>query len=146
MVETTVNPVGRVVAVPGLDALVAKMKDGWTGVKQGLARVPWSAVTNYLLKCFDDLIVYLVEHDIPGADKKATVMNAVGQVYDWVIAGMLPVYVRPFSGLIRGFVVNNLASAAVDWVVAKYNNGAWHPQPAASVLSLWGVPGGHRPE
>lgn len=143
--KTTLDPVGKVAAVPGLSDLVEKMKEAWTKIKEEVGANKAVAI-NFLTRCLDSLVVYLVEHEIPGQDKKATVLEAFSKIYDWVVVNILPIYLRPFSKLVKVFVINVLVSNAIDWIVEKYNNGSWHPQATTEVFNLWGVPGDHRPK
>lgn len=124
-IKITLDPIGQAIAVPGLDAQISKFKEVWNNLKIQLGKVEWHVAVNYITQCLDDLIIYMVQHDIPGQDKKATVLNAIGQVYDYVIAPMIPIWVRPFSSIIKNYVVNIVFSSAIDWIVSKYQNGSW---------------------
>lgn len=146
------NPIGTITSVPGFDLLVDKMKEMWTQFKTNVKKIDLSAVTEFLTQCLDDMIVFLVEHEIPGADKKATVLAAISKLYDFVITGVLPFWLRPFSGWVKDYIINVQVSHMIDWIVAKYNNGSWHPEATTNVLKkysmskeLFGVPGDHRP-
>lgn len=130
------SSVGSVVNVPGLNDLIAKMGKAWADFKaQG--KVNSTLAVQFLETCLDSLIVYMVEHDIPGEDKKATVLNAVGKLYDIVMNGLLPIYLRPFSGVIKTYIINIVISSMIDWIVTKYNSGSWHPQATTQMLSMW---------
>jgi hypothetical protein len=144
-IKTTLDPVGEAQPVPGFDTLVAKMKEAWVVIKDKAGSVGTTVIVPYMTRCLDDLIVYLVEHEIPGSDKKATVLKAMSTIYDTVVHPALPFFARPFGRLIKNFIINVAVSNAIDWIVAKYNAGSWHPAATTNVLSLWGVPGGHRP-
>jgi hypothetical protein len=140
----SLNPVGKSVNVPGLDDLIAKMAEVWKDLK-AKGSVNSAMAVQFLNRCVDTMVVYLVEHEIPGEDKKATVLESISKLYDIVMIGMLPMYLKPFAKAIKGFVMSILISNGIDWIVEKYNNGNWHPQATTEVLSLWGVPEDHRP-
>lgn len=144
-INLNLNPIGKVASVPGFGDLVEKMKSVWADLKGQTVGVNWTIAVQFLSKCIDDLVVYLVEQKIPGEDKKATVIDAIGGIYDKVAAAVLPFWLKPVSFLIRRFVINVLISHAIDMIVSKYNNGSWSPVATTEVLNLWGVPGGHRP-
>jgi hypothetical protein len=131
------DPVGKVVNVPGLSNLIDQMKESWTKLKEQLGKVNWSVATAFLTQCLDSIVVYLVEHNVPGQDKKATVLDAISKVYDWVTLSVLPFYLRPFSRLIKMFVINVILSNTIDWIVSKYNSGSWHPQATSEVYKAW---------
>lgn len=151
-VQTTLAPVGKVAAVPGLDTLIAQMKKVWVDTKVTLGKAITNVhVVQFMTNVLDGLIVYLIEHDIPGQDKKATVMNYMSTMYDYVVSASLPLMLRPFAGMIKNFVINVLVSHAIDWVVSKYKDGNWNAATVNAmftqqqVMKLWGVPGDHRP-
>jgi len=158
-VKDTVNPVGNVVVDANLDKFVEAMAAVWDENHESVSwwqfwkRVNFHTVTNFLINCLDDLISYFVEHNIPGADKKATVFEVLGNLYDYIIQGMLPIYLRPFSGMVKNFIINTVVSNAIDWIVEKYKNGEWKPKSQAEVVAQWnmmhaqlfGVSGDHRP-
>lgn len=135
-VSTQQNPVGNVVTLPGLQELLQQMLQTWS---EEAVQIPWwqvwktgdrTQVVKFLVKCLDDLVNFVAEHNIPGPDKKATVLDAIGKLYDTVVAVSLPFFLRPFSGMIKNFVVNTLIAAAIDWIVEQYQNGNWRPKTA----------------
>lgn len=139
-IKANLDPVGVIAKVPGLDILIEKMGNAWDNLKEQVGvKVNWTLATEFLTKCLDDLVVYLVEHNIPGEDKKATVLAAISKIYDRVSATVLPWYLRLFAGSIKNFVINILISHSIDWIVAKYNQGSWHPQASTNVLKTWGA-------
>ncbi len=146
-INATVSPIGKSTEVPGLSDLISKMKQTWTDfVKKVSGKISRHQIVQFMTHALDDLIVYLVEHEIAGADKKATVLNSMSILYDWVVVQAMPMWIRPFSGIIKSFVINIVISNAIDWIVSKYQAGTWSTQvSSAQVLKLWGVPEGHRP-
>jgi hypothetical protein len=138
-IKNNLNPVGTVANVPGFNDLVEKMKAKWLELKKQIGDTNAAIVIQFLSKCLDDLIVYLVEHQIPGQDKKATVINAFSKIYDVVVVGSLPIFLRPFNSTIKNFVINVLLSHFIDFIVEKYNSGSWSPKATTSVLAFWGV-------
>ena len=137
-VKSVADPVGTTVAIQGLNDLVEKMKAAWEGIASA-TNVNWTIAIQFLTKGLDDMVVYLVEHNIPGQDKKATVLEAIGKVYDWVSKNIVPFYLKPFSGLMRDFVINTVLSNSIDWIVSKYNSGSWHPEATSQVYKTWGL-------
>lgn len=159
-VKTDVDPVGNEIQDGALEVFIQNMKKTWDETHetarwwQFWKRVNFKAVTNFLLKCLDDLVAYMIEKNIPGADKKATVLVTLEKIYDYAIAGLLPIYLRPFATPIKSFIFNVVLSASIDWIVEKYKNGNWRPKPVEEVVAQWyslhaqlfGVPGDHRPK
>lgn len=92
--------------------------------KMQVATKDRGAAVEFLFTALDELITY-VEGQFDGLDKKALVLQAVGGIYDVVVVGLLPFWLKPFAGLVRSFVVDTVASVAVDFIVRKYNEGGW---------------------
>jgi hypothetical protein len=139
-IKTDLDPVGKSLTVPGFDFLVERMKQVWGEIKANADKFNYAGAVSFLSHCLDTLIVYLVEHHIPGEDKKATVMKAITDIYDNVVVGLFPILLRPFSKVIKRFVINILISHAIDRIVSKYNTGSWSPQATTQILAIWGVP------
>lgn len=161
-IKAEVNPVGSVLKHAGIQTFIEAMCGLWDQTKavapwwkfwnKGVSLVP---VTNFLLKCLDDLIAYVDDVvEANGADKKATVLWAVGQIYDYIVKEAMPLWAKPFASSIRNYIINTLISSAIDWIVDKYRNGEWRKKPADEVTAQWvelhaqlfGVPGDHRPK
>ncbi len=160
-IKETSNPVGEVVKTEHLNGFIESMKALWDATKTTTSwwklwkRVSLTPVTTFLLKCLDDLIAYVDQTvDTSGADKKATVMWAVGSIYDYIIKEALPIWLKPFASSVRNYIINVLISASIDWIVEKYRHGSWRPKTAVELeakwfdlrMELYGVPGGHRPK
>lgn len=98
---------------------------GWVNWK-----IAPQTLMDLLYKATDEL-VQLVESMIPGgADKKATVLDAAGKLYDKFFAPALPIWLKPFNSFIKKFVVNIVLSNVIDFIVQKYNDGSWKPKVA----------------
>lgn len=136
-ITPTLNPVGNITVVAGIEDLVAKMKAAWQSLVSQYRSQIRTVGVKFFIQALDDLIVYLVQHDIPGADKKATVLNYIGQVYDWIATQIEPFWLRPFNGVIKDFVINIVVSHAIDWIVSKYQSGAWAPQATTTLLAKY---------
>lgn len=131
------NPVGDVYIVDTIEEQVEALKVQWADLTTDVERPAWwqfwswgrkislTKVTDFLIKALDDLI-----HEVDGvldngADKKATVLDAIGRLYDYVIREALPIWLKPFAGKVKDYIINELVSTAIDWIVDKYRNGAW---------------------
>lgn len=124
----SVDPVGE----PKNDSTVSSFIDGlkkkWDEFRAGLGKatkVTLVHVTKFLLFSLDGLIVFVDGLMVGGPDKKATVMTAVSALYDYIIKGNLPLWLLPFSTTVKAFIVGTVISIAIDWIVAKYKEGAW---------------------
>lgn len=92
-------------------------------------------VTDFLIKSLDRMIEIVEEAVDLGPDKKATVLNAISRLYDYVVREAIPVWLRPFSARVKDYIVNVLVSTAIDWIVDKYNNGEWRNKPEEGDLA-----------
>lgn len=88
-------------------------------------KINMSKVTNFLLFVLDDLVVTASAVSVAGPDKKATVLGAIDRLYDYTVREAMPIWMRPFAGPIKNYIVYVLISNAIDWIVAKYQSGDW---------------------
>lgn len=131
------NPVGEVYIVDTIEEQIEALKGQWDELTADVQSTSWwkvwnwgqkiklTKVTDFLIKALDDLI-----HEIDGvldngADKKATVLDAISRLYDYVIREALPIWLKPFAGRVKDYIINELVSTAIDWIVDKYRNGSW---------------------
>jgi hypothetical protein len=161
-VKDTANPVGQIIDNEHIDMFVDSMKALWDQTKQKSEwwkpwkQVNFTPITDFLIKCLDDLIAYVDTMTFAsGADKKATVLAAVGRIYDYIVREALPIWMVPFAGTVRAYILYVLISTAIDWIVEKYRNGDWRKKNKPTIEAQWiklhvqmfGVPlGGHRPK
>lgn len=145
------GPVGKVVSDIGVETYIETMAVKWEESKkdskwwQVWRKVSFVSITNFLLARLDDLITYVDDIIASGVDKKATVLDAIVKIYDNIIYQAMPVWIKPFSPLIRGIVIGQIIPAAIDFMVSKYKEGSWNKKDQELVAQLFGVPGGHRP-
>lgn len=106
---------------------ITKIKAAWAEVqtKNRLAAI------STLIQAVDDLVNFVETKFVStaGADKKAMVMSAIDTLYSDTLGAVLPLWLKPFSGLIQA-AVNDGVSVLIDFIVSKYNAGAWS-KPAA---------------
>jgi len=80
----------------------------------------------FIIKSIDDMIQF-VEPIIPtGSDKKAVVLLVSGQLYDYVLVPVFPIWLKPMSGTIKKILVTMVISQLIDFIVGKYRAGAWN--------------------
>lgn len=139
MATTVLNPVGTVQTVTGLSELVLKMQQAWAAIKLLTAKIDMAVVNKYLTESLDDLIVFLVQQNLSGADKKATVIAEIDKLYDTAITGILPFYLQPFSGWIKNYVINIQMSHLIDFLVAKYQSGSLTPTAKTTMLAKYNL-------
>lgn len=126
------NPVGVAQNIPEIEKKIINYAIAWDEQsKKWRSKIDFSKITNFLLLAMDDFIVILGEKMIPGADKKATVLDAVDKLYEYVIKEAMPIWMKPFAKPIKHFIIYILVSSAIDWVVMKYNQGSWKVQKSA---------------
>ena len=140
------NPIGDSKVDDMIDAYVEIMAEEWESAKESSAwwkfwkRISFVQVTDFLLKALDDLIAYVDEWvDTNGADKKATVLEAVSNLYDYVIKEAMPIWMKPFAGPIKTYIIREVMSPAIDWIVDKYRNGDWRKPTQEEVVAQWQV-------
>ena len=142
------NPVGEVKLDEAIESYVKIMAAEWDAGKETIswwrvftkAKMSFHHVTDFLLKALDDCIAYVDEWvDVEGPDKKATVLEAVSKLYDYVIREAMPIWMRPFAGPIKNYIISGMISPAIDWIVDKYRNGAWRKPTQAEVYQQWQI-------
>lgn len=140
------NPIGETKADEAIDGYVQIMAAEWEEAKEKAPwwkfwkRISFVQVTDFLLKALDDLIAYVDEWvDTDGADKKATVLDAVSNLYDYVIKEAMPIWMKPFAGPVKNYIINEVLSPAIDWIVDKYRNGDWRKPTQEEVVAQWHV-------
>lgn len=150
VLETTSNPVGTVQPIDAINNYVEAATQKWEEAKAAAQKEPWwkiwksvslekmHMVTHFLLNSLDDLVTYVADHEIPGPDKKATVLAAIAILYDNTASTAMPTWLKPFNSGVKYYIVSVLVSSAIDWIVDKYNNGQWRktldPQVQAMFL------------
>lgn len=133
-VKETANPVGSPQVVESVETLLETYKKAWDETKT--RRSAWikfdgSKVTNFIMKAMDDFIVAVDSSSILGEDKKATVLNATDRLYDYVVREAMPIWMAPFAGVVKQYIIYVLVSNAIDWIVSKYREG-WKPRALKS--------------
>ena len=145
------GPVGKAIADSGIENYMQTMAVKWDEEKksskwwQVWKKVSFVSITNFLLARMDDLISYVDDLVASGIDKKATVLDALARIYDQIIYSAMPIWLKPFSPLIRSIVIGQIIPAAIDFFVSKYREGSWNKKNLEVVAQLFGVPGDHRP-
>ena len=68
-------------------------------------------VTNFLLFALDEFINVVDDIVDLGEDKKATVLDAISSLYDYTIREALPIWLKPFAGSVKRYIIFTLISA-----------------------------------
>lgn len=135
MFKENANPVGEPHRIEEIENKVQFYCRLWDSRKESksiwLPKVSLSVVTNFLLMALDDFVIAVSTVVISGPDKKATVLAAVSRLYDYVVVEALPIWLMPFAGAIKQYIVYVLVSSAIDWMVSKYRNGSWNSAQSA---------------
>jgi hypothetical protein len=83
-------------------------------------------IVSFILNSIDDFVLFVEKFkEMSGEDKKATVLRAISKLYDFLAREAMPFWLKPFNAKIKYFVVDVVASYIVDFIVGKYNDGAW---------------------
>ena len=135
MFKENANPVGEPHRIEDVENKVQFYCRLWDSRKSPgsmwLPKASVSTVTNFLLMALDDFVMVVSTAVISGPDKKATVLDAIGRIYDYTMAEALPIWLVPFAGVLRQYIIYVLISNAIDWMVAKYRNGSWKSAQSA---------------
>ena len=134
--KLTPSPVGEVKMNPEIFQYIQTLIDEWNKIRGSVTGSKfWSKsmagmhkATQFLLRSIDGLVVLVDDLIDKGADKKATVLNALDTLYDYVVREAIPFWLRPFAGIIKNYVIFTLASSAIDWIVSKYREGTWNKE------------------
>jgi hypothetical protein len=129
------NPVGQAQQLASVNTYIQEVIAEWNAIQT--TSVSWwkiwkrvsieslQVASKFLLQALDDLIVIVDKELDSGPDKKATVLSAVSNIYDFVVAEALPVWLKPFAGSVKNYIVYSLVSSAIDFIVTKYRTGSW---------------------
>lgn len=125
--KESADPVGSPQTVEAVETLLDNYTRLWD---EGRKKSAWAVfdshrITNFLMAAIDDFVVAVDGSGILGADKKATVLLATCKLYDYIIRESMPVWMVPFAGVIRQYIIYVLVSNAIDWIVSKYVDGGW---------------------
>ena len=85
----------------------------------------WIKAISFLVAAGDYFIRHIDNLLENGPDKKATVLEALGKVYDAIVPPYLPFFLRPFNNKIKKFALEVIASIMIDFFVGKYRAGNW---------------------
>ena len=85
----------------------------------------WSVVSNYIVNAADFFIRSIDDLDMAGADKKATVLEALNTIYDSIVPGLLPFFIKPFNYFIKSFFFDVIIPLSIDFFVKKYHAADW---------------------
>lgn len=114
-----------------LETYIVDLKARWdqeNPASKSWWRVPRSQIleaTRFIINSLDELINF-VEPIIPsGSDKKAAVVAVVGNIFDYIVLNAFPLWLKPFSAMIKTIVIDVIINAMIDFIVAKYNAGFW---------------------
>lgn len=87
-------------------------------------KISFREVLVFLMESADDLVVLVESLVFKGEDKKATVIAALDRLYDTIIEGVLPIWLKPFSGMIKYITIHLIIDKMIDYIVSKYNDGS----------------------
>lgn len=127
-VKEHADPVGQPRTIEAVEAMLQNYMLLWDQsktVRSAWRRPDTSRVTNFIMRALDDFIVVVDNSGILGADKKATVLIATARLYDYIMREGLPIWLLPFSGVVKQYIIYVLVSNAIDWIVSKYQAGKW---------------------
>ena len=84
--------------------------------------------TLFLINALDEIIVF-VEGLIPDRQqKKETTLKIVSKLFDYVVAAAFPLWLSPFSCIIKKIIIDVIIDSLINYIVSKYNNGSWNKE------------------
>ena len=129
MIFKDVNPIGKIHQIEEINLKVEKYKKMWDDMIHSKSflksKIDISKVTIFMIMVMDDFVNSISNVAISGEDKKATVLDALEKVFDYVVKEGLPIWLKPFVSPLKNYVIYVLISTAIDWTVDKYKNGSW---------------------
>lgn len=141
-IKTEPNKIGEVKKVDSVELKIQALSAAWDEQVKDMPKASWwkrlfggvkiSAVTTFLMGAVDELIQTVEEFIDYGPDKKATVLDGIDRLYEYVIKEALPIWLRPFAKQVKQYVIYVLISNAIDWMVGKYRDGNWKPEVSDS--------------
>lgn len=135
-IKESANPIGQPQFVESVEVLLESYMKMWDETKNrksiwSKVKFDSSKITNFLMKALDDFIIAVDSSSILGEDKKATVLDAVDRLYEYIVREAMPLWLVPFAGVVKQYIIYVLVSNAIDWIVSKYREG-WAPKTMKS--------------
>lgn len=93
----------------------------WLGFNKGML----IKATSFMLAMTDDLIQFVETMIEAGPEKKAAVLLIMTQLFDYVFKAAIPIWLKPFTPIIKQIVVNIIIGNLIEFIVAKYKAGYW---------------------
>lgn len=93
----------------------------WLGFNKGML----IKATSFMLAMTDDLIQFVETMIEAGPEKKAAVLLIMAQLFDYVFKAAIPIWLKPFTPIIKQIVVNIIIGNLIEFIVAKYKAGYW---------------------
>ena len=134
MLSVEPNPVGEFQEKDEIKVYIEEASNEWSSLQvEEKESSKWNIfgksnfvkITKFLIYCLDGLIM-LVDRLIEGGpNKKATVLLAISDLYDYVVKDSMPMYAKPFAANIKNFVIYTIISIFIDYIVSKYREGSW---------------------
>jgi hypothetical protein len=120
------NPIGSIHKINEIENKISHYMQMWDELKKVKSfwkpKIDFSKITNFLLFALDDFINIISIIEIPGKDKKATVLDAIDRLYEYTIKEAMPFWMKPFAGAVKNYIIYILVSNAIDWIVLKYQS------------------------
>jgi hypothetical protein len=129
------DPVGHNLYIPEIEQKVDDLIVEWDEKSKEIGNKSWSKwvidskiisfATKFILFSLDELVVAIDKLTINGPNKKSTVLSSIDKIYDHVVREAFPLWLVPFSNVVKAYIIYTLLSNLIDYIVAKYRNGSW---------------------
>lgn len=97
------------------------VRKGWAILT---TKTPLRDVLRFLIESADELVVKIGGMVDSAGDVKSIVLGIIGRLYDTIIVGILPIWIRPLAGAIKYVVVDVLLANLIDYLINQYKSGA----------------------
>jgi hypothetical protein len=134
--EIRISPIGTVHNLELIEEKLKELRNNWDNQLKNISNTWWqnyglkrkaslALATKFLINSLDDLVSIVDGLLDSGPDKKATVLDALSKLYDYIIKEGLPIWLIPFAMPLKNYIIYILASSTIDWMIEKYRNGSW---------------------
>lgn len=121
-----------------LELYLKDLQNRWD--REGKIDYSWIKLNkNYIFECavfiiniLDELILFVEEIIPQGSDKKIAVLTIVARLFDHIVLKAFPIWLKPFSPIIKKIIIEIIVNSLIDFIVSKYRNGYWSIKQEAS--------------
>ncbi len=116
------------------EIIITALKAEWdnANTKRSWFKIDFSKIArlaNFTIFAIDQTVQFLEPLLVPGESKKKIALAILLKVFDYAVAGVIPIWLKPFVYIIKKVVVAIICSSIIDHFVCKYKEGIWSQKP-----------------